>query len=107
FTRFYNRFDSRSSCGSIGYFLDYQCFFIQYFNLCANTDPTAPLALVILGEVRNTSRGEVGVYFRILTLEDVDRGFDEFAEVVRHDLGRQPDGDTFHALGEQERKLNG
>ena len=59
--RFKNRVDKRGGVLAERYLADNKCLAVQFLNLGAHLDRTAPLSVVISAGINRTARGEVGI----------------------------------------------
>ena len=87
-------------------FPNHQRFFVQLLNLSPDAHFSAPQSIVIVGNINVSSRWKIRKEGKRLTFENGDGGFEQFHKIVRHDLGRKPDGNPFHTHGQQQRKFN-
>ena len=79
---------------------------VEFDDAGADLDRTAPQTVVVTRDVDQAARLEVGVEGERLPAQAGDRGVEQLVEVVGQDFRGQADGDAFHALGQQQRKLD-
>src|SRR5690606_13795313 len=72
---------------------------------CTHLYLSAALAIVVLREIGDASRGKVRDDAEPFSLEMIDRGAAEIVEIVRENLGGKSHGDAFGALEEHQGKL--
>ncbi len=73
---------------------------------CTDPDPPPTFPIVVLIHLDQTSRREIRVKFGCSSLQDIDRGIDQFVKVVRKDTAGEPHSDPLHPLGKEEREFN-
>ncbi len=78
---------NEASCGfSIGKILDYQGFVVDLFNLSPDPDRTAPEPVIVPADFSKSACREIRIDFKVFALKVLDRGINDFIEVVRQDF---------------------
>ena len=80
---------------------------VYFIDFGTNLHHTTTFAVVVLRHVDGTTCLEVGIELELLLAQIGDGGIAKLVEVVRKNLGGQTDGNPFHSLSEEERKLDG
>ena len=84
--RFKNRFDKRGGVLAERYLADNKCLVVQFLNLGAHLDRTAPLSVVISAGINRTARGEVGIQPKRFAFKIMYGRLAQLAHVVRKDF---------------------
>ena len=99
--------DELARGSAVGDFADDKRLVVQFAYLGAYLHHAAPLAVVVTAHVDGAARGEVGIQRERLAAQAGHRGIEQLVEVVGQYLRVQPHGDAFHALHQQQGKLDG
>ena len=89
---------------AVGYLADGQRLVVHLLDARADAHRTAAFTVVVLRHVDAAPRLEVGIERERFAPQT---GYAQLVEVVRQDLGRQADGNAFHALHQQQGELDG
>ena len=86
---------------------DAQRLLVNLVDAATHLHDAASCSIVIFRNVDKTTCREVGVKFERFALEAGNRSIEKFVKVVGQDLRRKTYGNTLHALGEEQRELDG
>ncbi len=100
-----NRLDERDGRGAVGQLGDGDLVFAAGLHLGADFYFSAALAIVVVGEIGDAARWEIGNDAKAFSLEVVDRRAAEVVEIVREYLGRETDRDALGAVEEDDGEL--
>ena len=87
--------------------LDEQRFLVLFLNAAAHLHLAAAQPVVVQRHINHAARDEIRVERGHIAAQHFNAAFDEFAEIVRQNLGCQSHRNAFHALRQQQRKLDG
>ena len=79
---------------------------VRFLYACTYLDRAATFAVVVFGDINNTSRGKIREELELFVPEVRQGSVAEFVEVMRQYFRVQTDRNTFYALCEQQRELN-
>ena len=68
-------------------------------------DRTAAQPVVVTRHIRHAAGREIGIELELLAAQVSYARIEQFIEVMRQDFRRKPHGDTFDALGQQQREF--
>ena len=86
---------------------DTQRLLVDLVDATTYLDDAATSTIVIFRNVDEATRREVGVKLKRFAFETGNRRIEQFVEVMRQDLRRKTHSNTLHALGEEQRELDG
>ena len=105
FVGLHNGLHQGSCGGSKGNLRNDQRLFVRAGDAGTHPNAAAPLPVVVLARIGNAAGGKVGTEVKVLALQNGNGRVDQLQKVVRQHLGAQSHGNAFHALGQQQRKL--
>ena len=106
FGRFLDAFAEGVHRFSIGKFGDGNRFAVALFDARPHLHTASTETVVVLENIYQTARLEVGIDLKRLSTQVVDGRLTEFAKIVRKDFGTEPDGNAFRSLSKKEGKFD-
>ena len=93
--------------GAVRNLVDYQSLVVNDTDFSAVADLAALCAVIVAAHIDGAAGREVGVDLEILAAQDMYGSVNQLVEVVGQDEGGHAHADALHALGEQQRELDG
>ena len=91
---------------TIGDIPDHDVLLIDLFDMCPTTDPSAAFTIIVGSGIDHAAGEEIGQQLEFLSAQVLDRGIDQFIEIMGQDLGGKSHCDAVGTLREQEREFH-